>query len=162
MTRRGRSPPCQSPLVTHHLSLITPFQLFYLAAQFFDAREKLAVAALVARRLVAFDEEGAAGLQHAALHVFEVLEALTVRDRLKLADGQKLSRERPLADLAVLYERRRLAFEHLVEPPVAEHEPHDEVVHAEQRDRADESARERVVVAYDRVLDGVREREQYD
>ena len=73
------------------------------------------MAALVARGRAPLDEEGAAGFKHAGLDVFYFREALPVRDRLKLRHGQKLARERRLADRAFLDERRRLAFEQLTD-----------------------------------------------
>src|ERR1043165_8530718 len=109
-----RSEPVLLLPVTCHPSPVTPFQFFDLFAQLLDAREEFLVAALVARGRSAFDEEGAAGFEHAGLHVVEAREALAVRDRLEFALGQKLARQSVFANLAVLDERRRGAFGNLV------------------------------------------------
>src|SRR5437588_7873379 len=151
-----------------HSSFIIPHSSFAflhflnLTAQLLDAREEFLVAALLARRRVSLDEERAAGLEHACLYVVEAREPLPVRDRLKLRHGQKLARESFTADLAFLDERGRLAFEQLIEPSVLEHEAHDDVVCDEQRDRADQPARDAVVAADNRVLHRVRQRQKDD
>jgi hypothetical protein len=52
-------------------------------------------------------------------------------------------------------------FEELVEPAVPEQEPDHGVVHRQESERANQAAGERVVVADDRVLHGIRKREQH-
>ncbi len=152
-----------SSLIPHPSSLfLTPFHFFYLPAQLLDAREKFVVAHLLAGRRVSLDGESAAGFEHASLDVFEPGKTLTVRDRLQLRLGQKLARQPVATDLSILDERGRRAFDQLIQPPVLEHETHDGVVDTEQRDRADQSTRDAGVVADDRVLHRVREREQDD
>ena len=61
---------------------------------------------------------------------------------------------------AVLNQYVRVAFDEPIEPFVAVQEPDDDLVHEEQRRRPEQSARDAVVVADDRVLDGIGQREQ--
>src|SRR5207247_3251123 len=103
-----------------------------------------------------------ARLEDGAVHLVERLEALLVRRRLELGERDQLGLQAIEADLPVLDEDVRLALDQTLEPLVAVEEADHERVRREQGRGAEQPAGDRVVVADDGVLHGVREREQHD
>src|SRR5262249_12680123 len=80
----------------------------------------------------------------------------------KLGHGDKFTLEVLRLHFAVFDEHIRAAFDDLVESAVAVEEADDQIVHGQQGGGADDAAEDGVVVANDRVLDGVGQSKEND
>jgi len=102
------------------------------------------------------ERERTAGLQLALLHVRERGDTLSSRRGFQLGDRDQLTLEVVTQQPPVPDECVGLPLDRFELPVVIQH-AHEERVHDEQRRGADDAADERIVVADDRVLHGVRQ-----
>src|SRR3954453_13864384 len=94
--------------------------------------------------------------------VVERVESLLVCRGLQLAASNEFLSQSIHHDHAVLDEDVRVPFNQTIELVVCIEKTDDRIVDKEQGRRADYSARDGIVFADDRVLHGVRQREQHD
>jgi len=112
-------------------------------------------------RLLLDERQRAARLQLALLHVRERGDALPARRGFQLGDGDQLALEVMAKKPPVTHQGVGLALDGL-QLPVVIQDAHERGVDDEQHRRADHAADERIVIADDRVLHGVRQQEQHD
>ena len=114
------------------------------------------VAGVVRVRRFALQGEEPAWLKHATLQIGDAGKSLPVGDGRQFRYCQQLLRHVPGKEFSILNQRRRFAFHPLIESLVSEQEPDNHVVGDQQRKCANEPAEQGIVIADDRVLNGVR------
>ena len=110
----------------------------------------------IGRRFFCTKRDGTTGLQHRGIDFIETRQALSTRGCRQFADCNQLAPAVLRVNLSGCNQHVRRTLDKLFELFVAIHESHDNIIHGQERGRADHSAGDGVVIADDGVLYGIR------
>src|SRR6185312_17487431 len=94
----------------------------------------------------------AAGLQNGAIHFVKVSDSLPVGDGLQFLPGENLSGQLLLTYFSIFNQQAWLTFNQAVDFFMVIEEPNHQRIDQQQSGGADNSSRDAVVVADDRIL----------
>ncbi len=114
------------------------------------------------RRLLGEEGDGASRIEHRAIDLVERREALLVRGRFEIVDRDQLVSQPVGQERAVLDEDVGVPLDEPIQLLMSVEKPDDDGVDREQRRRADEAPCDAVIFPDDRVLHGVRQRQEHD